>query len=111
MPTIDLKKYVEDQYQRNETIDPSKVIDFDGKLESAIDPSSFYYHLILTGLKVVAIIAVMAIIYGGILYLTSAGDQEKTEMGKKTIIGAVIGLIVIMLSFVFYNYIIDSISI
>ncbi|MCK4919010.1 MAG: hypothetical protein KAS01_01355 [Candidatus Pacebacteria bacterium] len=42
----------------------------------------------------VGLIAVLMIIYGGVLYLTSAGDDSKAENGKKTISYALIGLVV-----------------
>jgi len=42
----------------------------------------------------VGLIAVLMIIYGGVLYLTSAGDDSKAENGKKTISYALIGLLI-----------------
>jgi len=42
----------------------------------------------------VGLIAVLMLIWGGFLYLTSAGDDSKAENGKKTISYALIGLLV-----------------
>ncbi|MCK5413412.1 MAG: hypothetical protein KAI57_03475 [Candidatus Pacebacteria bacterium] len=42
----------------------------------------------------VTLIAVLMIIWGGVLYLTSAGDDSRAENGKKTITYALIGLVV-----------------
>lgn len=43
-------------------------------------------------------LGVLILIVGGILYLTSAGNQERIEKAKKTIRGAIIGLVIILLS-------------
>ena len=42
----------------------------------------------------VGLVAVLMIIYGGFLYLTSAGDDSRAENGKKTLSYALIGLAV-----------------
>jgi len=46
----------------------------------------------------VGAIAVLFIIYGGILYVTSAGNKEKAEQAKQTLTYAVLGLIIIVLA-------------
>lgn len=45
-------------------------------------------------------IAVLFIIYGGYLYLTSGGNEESAEQGRKTMVNSVIGLVVIIMSYV-----------
>ena len=42
----------------------------------------------------VTMIAVLAIIWGGIQYLTSAGNEEQTRSGKRTMTYALLGLII-----------------
>jgi amino acid transporter len=44
-------------------------------------------------------IAMIFVIYGGILYMTSQGDPAKVEKAKKTLMWAVIGIILIALSY------------
>jgi hypothetical protein len=44
-------------------------------------------------------IAVVALIIGGYLYISSAGNEEQAEKGKKVIINSIIGLVVIILSY------------
>ena len=53
-------------------------------------------------------IAVIMIIYGGILYVTAAGEQEKIDTAKKILMYAAIGIIVILLSFAIVNTIIGA---
>jgi amino acid transporter len=47
-------------------------------------------------LTLVGIIFVALLIYGGFLYMTSRGEDEKIKKSKKTLIAAVIGIIIIM---------------
>jgi len=44
-------------------------------------------------------IAVLMIVVGGFWYLTSAGNEEQNEKGKKALFGAFIGLAAVILSF------------
>lgn len=65
---------------------------------------------ILSAIIVVSgIIAVVFIVYGGIQYMTSAGDAGKIKKAKDTILYAVIGLIVCALAFAIVNFVIGSI--
>jgi len=43
-------------------------------------------------------IAVLFIIWGGILYVTSSGNKDRAEQAKQTLTYAVLGLIVIVLA-------------
>lgn len=62
------------------------------------------YLLLLAGL-----IAVIYLIYGGVQYITSAGDQAKADGAKKTILYALVGLIVIGFAMVLVNFVITAI--
>lgn len=53
------------------------------------------------------IIAVVFIIYGGYLYITSAGNEESAEKGKNTMVNAIIGIVIIVLSYVIVNVIVN----
>ena len=50
-------------------------------------------------------IAVLFLIIGGFWYITSAGNEETAEKGKGTVINAIIGIVVIILSYVIINVI------
>ena len=56
--------------------------------------------IILMFLSVVGLISVAYIIYGGFRYVTSGGNSETTAAAKKTIVNALIGLIIVILSYV-----------
>ena len=50
-------------------------------------------------------IAVLFLIIGGFWYITSAGNEEQSDKGKKTILNAIIGVVIIVLSYVIVNVI------
>lgn len=58
---------------------------------------------------VAGLVSVAYIIVGGIQYMTSSGDSSKTEKAKKTILYALIGLVVCALSFAIVNFAISRI--
>lgn len=47
-------------------------------------------------LRIAGMLAVIFIIYGGFLYLTSAGEPDKAKNGRTTIINALVGLVLAM---------------
>ncbi len=55
-------------------------------------------------------VAVVFVIIGGYQYMTSAGNEEQAVKGKKTLINAIIGIIVIVLSYVIINVIVNLVS-
>lgn len=64
-------------------------------------------------LYIAAIVAVIFIIIGGFTYMTSAGNAGKASTGRATLINALIGLAMIILSYIIvqtvYNFLIDRI--
>lgn len=55
-------------------------------------------ELIATMIEYVAVIAVVAIMIGWIMYLVSNGDEEKTKKAKSVIIWAIVWVIVSILA-------------
>lgn len=49
------------------------------------------------------LIATAFIIYGGFLYITSAGDDSATEKAKKILIYSAIGILIVLVSFALVN--------
>ena len=50
----------------------------------------------------VGLIAIIMLIYGGFLYMTSGGGEGK-DKGKQTIIYAIVGIVIILFSFAIVN--------
>lgn len=55
-------------------------------------------------------VAVFFVIVGGYQYLTSAGNEEAAEKGRKTLVNAIIGVVVIVMAFVIINVIVNLVS-
>lgn len=62
-------------------------------------------------LYLAAIVAVIFIIIGGFMYITSAGDPGRATKGRTTLVNALIGLAIIILSYmivqVVYNFLVN----
>ncbi len=61
-------------------------------------------------LALIGLIATIFLVYAGVRYITSAGDEKKAESAKHTILYAIIGLIVIGVSTVLVNYMFSIIT-
>lgn len=61
-------------------------------------------------LYVAGIVLIIAILYGGLLYITSAGDEAKATKGKQAIVYGIIGTVIVLLSFVMIRIIKDLIG-
>jgi len=75
-----------------------------GNIETAAGwPFSDLGALLTTGLQAVMIVAGLLclgfLIYGGITYITSSGDEKIMERAQKTLTAAVIGLVIVVASF------------
>ena len=57
---------------------------------------------------ILGIVAAIFIVVGGVNYMTSAGDPGKIEKAKKTILWAVVGLIIASLTFVIVNFVVKG---
>lgn len=70
--------------------------------------------VLVRGLQVVlgflGIIAVLIVMWGGWLWMTSNGDPAKIDKAKKTLISAVIGLFIILAAFMVVTWIINTTS-
>jgi hypothetical protein len=73
------------------------------------DIGQIAHKIINWALYLAAIIAVIFIIYGGFLYITSAGNATQAGTGRTTLVNALIGLVIIVLSYmlvqVVYNFV------
>ena len=65
-------------------------------------------NLINIGLAIVGILAVVYLVYGGLLYITAGGDAEKAGKGRTAITNAIIGIVIILAALIIYNGVIGS---
>ncbi|MBU4102748.1 pilin [Patescibacteria group bacterium] len=67
-----------------------------------------YYSRIL---GIIGSIALLMFIYGGIMFLVSAGSSEKVQQAKQIIIGAVIGLVIVFASYTIIQFVFTALEI
>lgn len=61
-------------------------------------------------LAIVGIVALAYLVYGGFMYITSAGNEDKVEAAKQIIINAVIGIVVIGVAAAIVNFVIRGVG-
>ena len=54
--------------------------------------------------------AVIMIIYGGFTYLTAGGNEEKVESAKDTLRRAVVGMVIVMLSYAIVTFVFNVVN-
>lgn len=74
------------------------------------DLAQVILRLINYVLAVVGVIALAYLVYGGFMYITSAGNEEKVEAAKLIIINAVIGIVVIGVAAAVVNFVIRGVG-
>ena len=61
-------------------------------------------------LSITLALDVLFMIFGGFLYITSAGNEDRATKGKNTIINAIIGLVIIILAYFLANVVANYFS-
>ena len=74
------------------------------------NPLAFIAWVIRILLYLAGAVAVLFVIIGGYQYMTSGGNEETAEKGRKTLINAIIGIVIIILSYVIVNVIVNLVS-
>lgn len=86
---------------------PTSITDATGGQGSFRELAKTFLNFILGFL---GFLAVVMVIYGGFLYVTAAGKQEKVDEGKKIILYAIIGIVIILLSFAIVNTVLGGLG-
>ena len=89
---------------------PVKVREAAGCLGNTNGLPTVIQNILSIVIGVCGLVAVAYIIVGGYNYMTSSGDSAKIEKAKKTILYAVIGLIVCALAFIIVNFVINTVK-
>ncbi|MEK7183737.1 MAG: IPT/TIG domain-containing protein [Patescibacteria group bacterium] len=72
------------------------------------DPTIIVAKIIRAGLGFLGIIAIIILMYGGFLWMTAGGSEEKVSRAKRLIINATIGLIIILASVSITQFVLQS---
>lgn len=74
------------------------------------DPMNILQDVLNWFLILAGAIAVIYLVYGGILYITAGGDAEKATKGRTAIINAVIGIVIIVLALIIVTWVMNLIK-
>ncbi len=73
------------------------------------DPRLLAARLIDGVLSIVGVLALVMVIYGGILWMTAGGKSENVKKGRDVLLWSVIGIIVIASAFVVTNAVFNAV--
>jgi len=73
--------------------------------EAGEDLSSFIPMIYNWSISIVGSLATLILIYAGYLYATSAGNPEQANLAKEYIIGAISGMVLLLMAVIVYNMI------
>lgn len=88
-------------------LDSIKSVAEENKLGEARSTKEILQTIVKWLLSLVGTIAVISLVYGGFLYITSQGEENKAEQAKRIILYSVIGLLIIGLSAIIVNVVIS----
>ncbi len=74
------------------------------------DPRTAAVSLVKLMMTFLGIIAVVIMLYGGFIWMTAAGNEDKVAQAKKLIAAGIIGLIIILAAFVIVNFVVTNVS-
>ena len=69
---------------------------------------SYIGQIINIVLSVLGVVFLILIIYGGILWMTAAGNEEKVKKAKELITEALIGLVIVLAAYAISYFIISQ---
>lgn len=69
---------------------------------------TFIGRIIKWVLGVIGVILIVMFVYGGVMYATSAGNDERVESGKKIMIYAVVGALIVALAYVASDFVVRA---
>lgn len=72
------------------------------------DPNAALSGILNLAYSAAGIVAVIVIIYGAYIYMTSDGNPSNVKRGKDAVMGAAIGIVIILLAFVITQFILGK---
>lgn len=85
-------------------INPSDI----GIKNPAKDPNAALSGILNLAYSAAGIVAVIVIIYGAYIYVTSDGNAANVKRGKDAILGAAVGIVIILMAFAITQFILGK---
>lgn len=87
-------------------------VTFSGNCVTSVcaDPTTTVANAIQWAVGVCGIVAVIFVVYGGVLFITSSGEPSKVQRARQTILYALIGLVIVALAEVITAFVANTIN-
>ena len=72
------------------------------------DPRETAANIIRAALGVLGIVAVVIVLWGGVLWMTAGGSEERVGKAKKILFAGLIGLIIILSAFALTQFVVNQ---
>ena len=82
----------------------------DGMPSELFGDTGVFTQITNTALMIVGIVSVIMLVWGGLRYVVSGGDSKKVTDAKNTVLYAIIGLIIAVLSYAIVNFVLNSLG-
>jgi hypothetical protein len=87
-----------------------EVASLENPIGSGTDINVILGNAVKVAMGVVGSLALIAFVYGGFMWLTSSGSQDKVKQGSNTMLYAVIGLFIIFAGYAILNTVLSGIT-
>jgi len=78
--------------------------------ETGANPDTMIGNIIKAAISFVGVVFLVLMIYGGYLWMTARGNEQQVEKAKNLISAAIIGLIIVILSYAISAYLISLVG-
>lgn len=75
---------------------------------TASDPREVAAKIINVALGFLGIVAVVIVLYGGFMWMTAAGNEERITKAKQILTAGIIGLVIIVMAWAIASYVIKT---
>lgn len=82
----------------------------EGQPDELFGDRGIFTTIINVMLYIIGAVSVLMLVYGGIRYTISGGDTSAVTAAKNTILYAVIGIVVALMSFAIVNFVVNRIA-
>jgi hypothetical protein len=74
------------------------------------DLASVILNIVNYVLAIVGVIALAYLVYGGFMYITSGGNEDRIDTAKRIILNAIIGIVVIGVAAALVNFVVRGVG-
>ena len=72
------------------------------------DPRETAANIIKAALGILGIVAVVIVLWGGVMWMTAGGSEDKVGKAKKILFSGIIGLVIILSAFALTQFVVNQ---